>query len=601
MGRIPEHMVREILDKTDILSIVGEYTRLTKRGGRWLGLCPFHSEKSPSFNVDPEKGLFYCFGCQKGGSVVQFLMELEKESFPEVMEGLAKRVGISLTTEELPSGAEAERKSLYELYDRIATTFHWFLTENPGGASALHVLHARGIPDTTIREFRLGYSPMDRRWLHGFLVGKGYSENFLSRSGFFSARTDRDALFAGRLMFPIADIKGRVVAFGGRILEGEGPKYLNSPDTQLFHKQDTLFGIDKALAAIKKEGKALICEGYLDALSFHVAGIQIAVAPLGTAFTSSQARLIKRWADEVLLCFDADEPGQKAAERACAVAAEAGLAPAVLELRGGKDASEILEKEGAGRLQKNENFTINGDEFLIRRARSLFDIGTVGGKAKAAAYLYPYADALDSETKRSAFLDHVARELGANPVSIISDYETTRRNSAARATRELARTSLSTEPQRTVWIAGTPELLLLAAVVLYPSHFASFRKSVAADELDDPRARDLYLALEESYRGDVLDVDSILARAEDEFARQYVRERAAAGELAVNPERLIADGVLALQRRSLERRGERILARMAGADTGAGGDGDSLKDLLFQKMNLDAELESMKGERDERP
>ena len=194
-----------------------------------------------------------------------------------------------------------------------------------------------------------------------------------------------------------------MIAFGGRLLEGEGPKYINSPDTRLFKKQDNLFALEKALPTIKKQGEALICEGYMDALSFHAAGVLTAVAPLGTAFTASQARLLKRWADRVLLCFDADEAGKKAAERGCAIAAGAGLDAQVVSLPGGKDASEILEKEGMGTLQKIRDFTINGGDFLVRRAKELFDIGSVEGKARASAFLYPYADALDSEIKRVRF------------------------------------------------------------------------------------------------------------------------------------------------------------------------------------------------------
>jgi len=609
MARIPDALVREILDKTDIVSRLGVHMRLAKKGGRWQGLCPFHNEKSPSFHVDPDKGLFYCFGCQKGGSVVQFLMELEKLSFPEAMEELAKRAGIRLEVEEAPSEEEKERRALLELHERLAGTFHWLLCDHPSGKKARERLRERALPDELVEEFRLGYAPADRRWLYTFLRGKGYSEAFLGRSGLFAGSSRDFPIFAHRIMFPISDQRSRIIAFGGRLLEGEGPKYINSPDTPLFRKQDNLFALDKALPHIKKEGSALICEGYMDALSFHAAGVKNAVAPLGTAFTAAQARQLKRWADRILLCFDSDEAGRKAAERACAIAAAAGLDARVISLPGAKDASEILEKEGPGTLQKTGDFTINGDDFLVRRARELFDIGTVEGKAKAAAFLYPYADALDSELKRSAFLEFASREFGANPLSIRTDYEAAKRAGAARDQRRAAAGRGEERAEAPAGrVARTTDLVFMAAVVLDAARFPDVRSKVSPEDLDDFRARDLYIALEEGFRADELGADSILGRIEDEAARRFVMEGAATGEFSLNSERLIADGIQTVRRRSLERRRERLLSRMAplGASQadirgGAALEGASLNDLLYEKMHLDAELESMKGERDERP
>jgi DNA primase len=285
MSRIPEETVRTILDRTDIVAVIGDYVRLEKRGGRYLGLCPFHNEKTPSFSVDREKGFFYCFGCHKGGDVITFLREQDKLSYREALEELAKKAGVPLEFEEAPPEEEKARKALFELYDRIAGTFHYLLTEHESGKEALAYLRRRGVPDAFRDAFRLGYAPRDRRWLYSFLRKKGYSADFLAHSGIFAERHPDFPLFADRLIFPITTARGETIAFGGRLLEGDGPKYINSPDTVLFHKQENLFALDKAQASIKKEGKALICEGYMDALSFHIAGISYAVAPLGTAFT----------------------------------------------------------------------------------------------------------------------------------------------------------------------------------------------------------------------------------------------------------------------------------------------------------------------------
>lgn len=598
MGRIPDRLVQDVLDKTDIVSVVGDHVRLTKKGGRWVGLCPFHAEKSPSFNVDPDKGLYYCFGCQKGGSAVQFLMELEKLSFPEAMEELAKKAGIALELEEAPSEEEKDKRALFELYERLRGTFHWLLTENAMGSAARERLRVRGITDAIIKEFALGYAPSDRRWLFHFLTGKGYSVSFLARSGLFASSSHDYPIFADRLMFPISDTKGRVIAFGGRLLQGEGPKYINSPDTQLFRKQDNLFAVDKALPTIKKQGEALICEGYMDALSFHAAGVTMAVAPLGTAFTASQARLLKRWSDKVLLCFDSDEAGKKAAERGCAIAAAAGLDPLVVSLPGGKDASEILEKEGFGTLQKTRDFTINGSDFLVRRAKELFDVGTVDGKAKASAFLYPYADALNSEVRRGAFLDLAARELGANPISIRADYESAKRGAQTRAPKE--GTGSPIVRKKPSGSARTDDLVFMAAAALNAERFGDVRSAIKPEDLDDFRARDIFIALEEGFRADETGVESILARVEDESVRLFVREVSARGEFAENADRFLSDGMAMVRRRSLERKRERLLSRIAelGAFGGQAASAEALTGLLYEKQRLDSEWEAMKGERD---
>jgi DNA primase len=599
MGRIPDHLVQEILDKTDIVSVIGEHVRLTKKGGRWMGLCPFHSEKSPSFSVDADKGLYYCFGCQKGGSTVQFLMELDKLSFPEAMEELAKKAGIALELEEAPSDEEKDKKALFELYERLRGTLHWFLMENPAGAQARERLRSRGIPDAIVEEFLLGYAPADRRWLFNFLSSKGYSREFLARSGFFAGSSHDYPIFSDRLMFPISDSKGRVIAFGGRLLQGEGPKYINSPDTPLFRKQDNLFALDKALPTIKKQGEVLICEGYMDALSFHAAGVAMAVAPLGTAFTLSQAKLLKRWADKVYLCFDSDEAGRKAAERGCAIAAQAGLDPAVVSLTGGKDASEILEKEGTGTLQKIRDFTINGGDFLVRRARELFDIGTVEGKAKASAHLYPYADALGSEVKRYAFLDLASREFGANPISLRADYEVARRGLQSRFPKEAARQP-SGRGSGEAGSALTDDLVFMAAVVLNSDRFASFRSTIKPEDLDDFRARDIFIALEEGFRADDLAVESILQRIEDESVGRFIREASATGTFEINAEKLISDGEAKVHRRSLERRRQRLIVKIAELGSASSpSEIDALNGLMYEKKRLDSEWEAIKGERDE--
>jgi DNA primase len=337
----------------------------------------------------------------------------------------------------------------------------------------------------------------------------------------------------------------------------------------------------------------------MDALSFHAAGIGIAVAPLGTAFTSSQARQLKRWSDTVIFCFDADEAGRKAAERSCSIAAAASLEVKIARMQGGKDASEILEKVGAEGLKNVPDSTINGGDFLIRRARELFDVTAVEGKSKAIGFLYPYIGALDSEVKRSAFLESASRELGANPVSVLADYV-----SSARSALQRAPSREREDPESNSINVGMPartgDLVMLSALVLNPERFGRIRETLKPDDVYDARARDLYFALEESWRAGETGVEAVLSRVGDEAARRFVLSVSATGELSENADRFIDDGLAVVKRRSLERRRVQLLSAMANSDASEERDGPSLNDLLYEKMTLDAELSARKGEVDER-
>ena len=589
MSRIPEATVNLIFERTDIVAVIGEYVRLEKKGGRYVGLCPFHNEKTPSFSVDREKGFFYCFGCQKGGNAASFLMEQEKLTYREALEELAKKAGVPVEIEEAPSGEEQNRHALLELNERLAKAFNFLLASHESGAKARAYLARRGVPDQVREEFRLGYAPADRNWLHSFLRGKGYSPAFLAKSGLFSERRATFPLFADRLMFPIASPRGETIAFGGRLLEGDGPKYINSPDTILFRKQENLFALDKAIPAIKKDSCALVCEGYMDALSFHIAGLSFAVAPLGTAFTERQAHLLRRWTDKVFFAFDADAAGQKAAEKACVLAAGAGLDAKVVVLPGGKDASEILEKEGPGSLQKVRDLAINGDEFLLRRARLGFDVGSMEGKAKAASFLHPYIAALDSEVKRDAFFDRVAHELRVDARSLRSDYEDAKRGLPVRRQERPA------GERESSW-QRTPDYVFMVAVAANLELFKDVRKAITIEDLDDRRAKDLFIALEEGYRAEDIRLESVLARLSDEQLRNSVLAAAASGEFDQNADRFVEEGILRIKRRSLALRHEKIRERIAELGT----TGEGLSELQYELMHIDAELAKMKGERDER-
>ena len=589
MTRIPDAVIDAIKDKTDIVAVVGEHVRLTRSGKEYKGLCPFHSEKTPSFYVVPDKGIFYCFGCGKGGDAAKFLMEFERVSWPEAIRELGKRAGIEVEEreEEGISELESERQALYELFDRLSKTFAWLLESHPAARTARELLDKRRIPPETRAAFRLGYAPADRRWLGRFLSSKGYSPQFLAKSGLFSANHPDWPLFADRLIFPIMDAKGRCLSLGGRLLSGEGPKYLNGPDTLIYHKQDNLYALDRAREGIRGSNRVLVCEGYMDAISFHAAGLCEAVAPLGTAFTENQAKILRRLADRATFVFDADEAGQNATVRALPIAVGTGLEVQAALLPGGKDPSEILEKEGPESLHKIGDFTISGGDFLIRRARKLFDSGTIEGKAKAAEYLHPFAAALDSEVRRDAFFELASRSFHVDPESMKRDFERRARGrdlgNGDRSSREGGRS-----------VGRSSELVLMIAVVINASRFPRMRSSIELDDLDDPGARELFLALEESYRAEEMDLASIALRIGPDDLRKSVMEAAASGEFDEQADRLIEDGIRNARRKILTKRLESILERLRESS------GPDTQGLLVEKMHLDAELASMKEVRDER-
>ncbi|HOX13769.1 MAG TPA: DNA primase [Spirochaetia bacterium] len=599
MKRIRKDSLDTVLGRTDLVAVIGDYVRLQRSGSGYKGLCPFHNEKTPSFNVVPEKGLFYCFGCQKGGDVIAFLREIEGLSFVEAVERLAEKSGVQLEYEGSDGSPDdgaresRERDSLYELYERLTSAFQWLLREHPSGKAAREYLARRKVSRETLDSFRLGYAPRDRRWLFEFLRKKGYSPEFLAGTGLFSRDRPDRAFFADRVIFPITDYRGRSVAFGGRILEGDGPKYLNSPESRIFHKQDNLFALSAAAKAIRQDRTALICEGYMDVLAFHQAGIGYAVAPLGTAFTDGQARLLRRYADQAVFCFDSDEAGGRATEKALMTAARNGLRAKILVLEGGKDPAEILETRGGEELKKLSTFTINGDDFVVRRARTARDTTTAEGKALALKSLFPYMSALDSEIRLAEFADFAAREFRSKTDRVLADFEKFRSSGG----RE---TGASGPESRVPALRPTSDLAFLAAAALNPGQFAAVRSRMEAADLDDEASRELFLALEECFRNDETDLDDLLARVSNPGLRNFLMEKAANGEYAIQVDRLIRDGILNVRERSLERRRSRLVRQIAQYDTDREADSVSVNDLLYEKMFIDQELEKIKEERNER-
>lgn len=597
MKRIPERIIQDIVSRTDIVRVVGEYVRLEKRGSRWTGLCPFHNERTPSFGVNEERGFFYCFGCKKGGDAITFVKEIEKCGYIEAIEHLAEKAGVLVSYEgdEDPAEAKAakERESLYELYEKLAGTFHHLLLADPRGAEALAYVRNRKLPDEILKNFRLGYAPKDRGWLHRFLTGKSYSANFLEQTGLFSKKYAGSSIFSDRLMFPISDARDRVVAFGGRLLSGEGPKYLNSPETAIFKKHDTLFSLSKAAQTMRTTGEAILCEGYMDAIAFHAAGVTNAVAPLGTSFTESQASLLKRYAGTVVLSFDSDEAGIKASERAIGIAEATGLAVRVLRIADAKDPAEILEKNGPERLKKNTVSTITSEEFILGNAASMVRAGDSESQAEAFRYLFPFIARITSDIRRDSFINAAGTRLGADPASVRSDFNRFLQKEEPRrvAPREV----------QTGKFVPSADAELIAAILSNAELFESARAEIGPVDFDEEPLKDAFITMEECYRSGDQNVVTITERLNSKELKEFILQKISDGAYLINSEKFVVDGVRRVKERALERQNQRIVARIREYDPERDGDELSLNDLLYEKMFLDGELTRIKEERHGRP
>ena len=592
MPKITTETIDAVNNQTDLVSLVEQYTHLEKRGYDWWGCCPFHGEKTPSFHVIPDKKMYHCFGCGVTGSTIKFVMEMEKLSFIEAVEALAKRAGIPVVYAEGSYQASSEdtfKETLLELYERVSGTFHYFLLNTPEGAAALHYLEGRLVSREMIDRFKLGYAPSNRRWLFKFLQTKGYSADFLARSGLFSKNYPEVSFFSGRIMFPICNRHGQPVAFGGRLVEGEGPKYLNTGDLPQYKKGETLFAFSQAIAQIRKEKTVIFCEGYMDVIAFHQAGITNAVAPLGTALTEGQVKLIQSFADTVILSFDSDFAGQQATYKAIKLCRLGHLQVRVLRIREGKDPAEILALKGAESLTELVKNAILDSDYLIQIAVERFDVVSPEGKAQAAAFLFPYIEVLESDIQRESTIHKFSADLGISSKALFTDYlQYDQKQEPAPPVRKV-------EAQKRIALKMTAELRIVLAAAANPYLFKKMRSELTLDDFEDVAAKDLFIVLEECYRADANTYDSLLAHCSSDVLRQAVSSAIITGEFAENPEKLVYDGIYYIKQNALQRQKELIVRKLQAVRGNGGVDEIKLmNDLLNEKLHIDRTLAALK-------
>ena len=411
----PEAFLDELIARNPIEDVVSQYVNLKRSGSNLFGLCPFHGEKTPSFSVSPDKGIYYCFGCHKGGSVINFEMEIEGLSYPDAVRALAKRAGLEVPEDEQYQSRYRQQERLWALHKEAARFFHSQLYA-PIGANALQYATGRGMPKSILTKFGIGYAPDSWTDLVDYLRSKNYTDQELRDSGLVTVSQKNGNLFdrfRDRLMFPIIDVRGNVIGFGGRIMNSSdksAAKYLNSPETLIFNKRKNLFALN--LAKKSKLGYLILVEGYMDAIALHQYGFDCAVASLGTALTEDGANLLSRYTDQVVLIYDGDEAGQNATQRAIPILEKAGLQVKVLKMRDAKDPDEYLKKFGADRFRILLEESANRVEYQLNAILKKYDLRDDEQKVQYLQESAGLIGSLSSAVQREVYGGRVAEAAG---------------------------------------------------------------------------------------------------------------------------------------------------------------------------------------------
>lgn len=419
-----DEFIDRLRSQSDIVNVIAEYVPLKKRGRNYWGCCPFHGEKTPSFSVTPEKGFFYCFGCQAGGNVFNFLMKVENITFFEAAKLLAKKLDIPLPEKEKSERdreLERERAGLLRANTTARDFFHACLTKTGYGKAALEYLASRGIGGDTIAAFQIGFAPPAWDKLVTALTGRGFSADMLVKAGLALPRPTGGGIydrFRDRVMYPITDLRGQVVGFGGRVMDGSQPKYLNTAETPVFNKRHILYGLDKAYQAIRQTGKAIIVEGYMDLIALQANGIKNAVASLGTAFTPEQAKQLARYASEVCFAYDSDAAGQNATLKALATVRTLGLGVRVVMLPDGKDPDEFIRKHGVEAFRSLVDEAPALLDYQVRRALATTDYSGLEGKVAVVAKVVPALAEAENAVEVNAHIARLAETLAIDEGAI---------------------------------------------------------------------------------------------------------------------------------------------------------------------------------------
>lgn len=424
MKQIPRETIDEIRSRNDIADVIGSYLSLKTAGGRFKALCPFHKEKTPSFTISPDRQIYHCFGCDAGGDVIQFVQEYEKVDFMVALQMLADRVGMELNFED-GDGKTSNKRELFKIHDGVAQLYHRILLEHESGAAGRDYLASRNLKPETVADFQIGFAPDRFDALEKWAGQQKIPLELMEQAGLM-ARSERGSVydrFRKRLMFPIRDEAGRVIGFSGRLIDpaDRGGKYVNSPETPLFRKSRVLFGIDKARRAMAGKRTAIVVEGQLDAIRCHEAGIDHVVASQGTALTPDHARMIRRYADEVVLVLDADAAGQKAALRSSEAFIAEELSVRVASLPAGEDPDSLILKQGADAFLSKVSAAVSALDFLIDSSSKVENLSTEAGLLRISRAVQALIACAPGAIQRDRMVQRAAERLGLSPTALRRD------------------------------------------------------------------------------------------------------------------------------------------------------------------------------------
>ena len=521
-GYIPDELVEEIRDRSDIVEVISDRVLLKKSGANYKGLCPFHSEKTPSFTVSPAKQIFHCFGCNEGGNVYQFVMKIENLSFPDSVLLLARRYGINIVEQKVKGVNSSQKNTLYDVNAMAAEFFQRQLSELPQGKTAREYLRKRGITENIIESFKIGYASPSWDGVHQFLKKKGISADIQNSAGLIKERENGGGYvdrFRERIIFPISDSEGRIVGFGGRVLNDTDsrPKYLNSPETLVYKKGNILYGLHITKDLIRKSKDAFLVEGYFDLITAYQHGIKNVIATSGTALTEDHARLLRRYTETVTLVFDGDEAGRNASNRGGIVLLNGGVKVKVIPLPQGNDPdSFIREKKGDGffNISKGSKPFM---EYIINKESAESDLKSIDGRVKCINAVIPFLSLMNNSVEKSMYISSLAEKTGVSEKAIMDEMSKNKVKDKAKVKEVLTSTSTSSSIKA--------ERILVQLMLLDNKNIEKIKKHISVDDFKDndmAKISSLLFTLSES--NDNIAISHIMDKLSEDKLKKLISE-----------------------------------------------------------------------------
>ncbi len=518
---VQDDFVEKLRSQSDIVSIISEYVPLKKKGRNFWGCCPFHQEKTPSFSVAPEKNFFYCYGCQAGGDVFRFLMRIENLGFIESVKLLAQKLNVPMPEKERSEAErlqEREREEILRANELARDFFQACMTKSALGINALAYLIDRGLTAERAQEFNLGFAPDDWEKLSIALQKRGITPDILVKSGLAISRPQSGVYdrFRNRIMFPIEDIRGRVIGFGGRVMDNSQPKYLNSPETPVFNKRKVLYNISRAYRSIKDAGKAVVVEGYMDAIALATNGITNVVASLGTSFTAEQSRMLLHYAPEIVFAYDGDSAGQNATLRALSIVRSSGAVVKIASFPDGKDPDEVIRKHGPDVAREGIASAAGLLEFQMKQALLEADYSDLSGKVAVVNKAVPYLAMADNMVELDTHIARLAEILQIDESSIRGELRRQRGQSGSNRP-VVVQVKRSVDSKQVV-----AEEFILRQAMEFPERFATIKASLSPELFQAGYRRDLAEAIWQSYETGMAPRPENLLQNIDEEAGRFL-------------------------------------------------------------------------------